>query len=164
MIPDTLKSMKTLDRLAERLHALESVDKHPYQRQLRVLQSMWREQQGYAVALETTWDIEQVLRENDRRRRMKVALGEAFDSVPSQRKHSGSILHTSSLCRPVWKPHLTTQSPVVTSSMVHSTVRPWFLLKVVTSGANPNGVPYNGIGKENACREPKTTRACAGGQ
>jgi len=41
--------MNDLDSLARRLQAFESADKLPYQRQLRVLQSLWREQCGYAA-------------------------------------------------------------------------------------------------------------------
>lgn len=41
--------MNALDSLARRLDAYESVDKLPYQRQLRVLQSLWRTEHGYPV-------------------------------------------------------------------------------------------------------------------
>ena len=43
--------MDDLDHLAQRLHAFESTDKHRYQRQLRVLQSLWREQCGFDVGV-----------------------------------------------------------------------------------------------------------------
>lgn len=38
----------TLDELAAELFALEAIDRQPFQRRARVLQSMWRTEQGYA--------------------------------------------------------------------------------------------------------------------
>lgn len=39
----------TLDELAVRYHALEAVDKSDFQRMARILQSLWREQQGFPI-------------------------------------------------------------------------------------------------------------------
>ena len=38
-----------LDDLAARYHALESTDKRPFQREARIVQSMWREERGYSI-------------------------------------------------------------------------------------------------------------------
>ncbi len=43
--------MNDFDRLAKSMHAFESTDRFPYQRMLRVLQSLWREQQGYGLGV-----------------------------------------------------------------------------------------------------------------
>lgn len=37
--------------MAQRLYAYERVDRHRYQRQLRVLQSLWREERGYEIGV-----------------------------------------------------------------------------------------------------------------
>lgn len=43
--------MDSLGTVARRLSAFEDVDRFSYQRQFRVLQSLWREAQGYAIGL-----------------------------------------------------------------------------------------------------------------
>ena len=37
----------TLKQLAEKFHALEAIDKAPFQRSARILQSIWRDEQGF---------------------------------------------------------------------------------------------------------------------
>lgn len=44
-----LMVMADLDALAKRFHAFEAVDKSEFQRAARTLQSIWREERGYAV-------------------------------------------------------------------------------------------------------------------
>ncbi len=44
-------TQNTLNDLARRYHAFETVDADEFQRRARVLQSMWREEQGYEAAM-----------------------------------------------------------------------------------------------------------------